>query len=1436
MRAGTEVGGRFWGFQAPGAFTPACSACISAPPAEASRANLHLPPRPLLLPSLPAPPSPGCARRLQLGPPKVSSAHNSRAAAAPACRGALVTQQQNSDATALTAPGASRAPSPPHTSSGRRPHPPKPGPRAPPTSPAAGSERDRQQCLRSGDYDVDASPPPTTAENGFLGLCKRICLSRPIDRQRYDENEDLSDVEEIVSVRGFSLEEKLRSQLYQGDFVHAMEGKDFNYEYVQREALRVPLIFREKDGLGIKMPDPDFTVRDVKLLVGSRRLVDVMDVNTQKGTEMSMSQFVRYYETPEAQRDKLYNVISLEFSHTKLEHLVKRPTVVDLVDWVDNMWPQHLKEKQTEATNAIAEMKYPKVKKYCLMSVKGCFTDFHIDFGGTSVWYHVFRGGKIFWLIPPTLHNLALYEEWVLSGKQSDIFLGDRVERCQRIELKQGYTFFIPSGWIHAVYTPVDSLVFGGNILHSFNVPMQLRIYEIEDRTRVQPKFRYPFYYEMCWYVLERYVYCVTQRSHLTQEYQRESMLIDAPRKPSIDGFSSDSWLEMEEEACDQQPQEEEEKDEEGEGRDRAPKPPADGSTSPTSTPSEDQEALGKKPKAPALRFLKRTLSNESEESVKSTTLAVDYPKTPTGSPATEVSAKWTHLTEFELKGLKALVEKLESLPENKKCVPEGIEDPQALLEGVKNVLKEHADDDPSLAITGVPVVTWPKKTPKNRAVGRPKGKLGPASAVKLAANRTTAGARRRRTRCRKCEACLRTECGECHFCKDMKKFGGPGRMKQSCIMRQCIAPVLPHTAVCLVCGEAGKEDTVEEEEGKFNLMLMECSICNEIIHPGCLKIKESEGVVNDELPNCWECPKCNHAGKTGKAYKQKRGPGFKYASNLPGSLLKEQKMNRDNKEGQEPAKRRSECEEAPRRRSDEHPKKVPPDGLLRRKSDDVHLRKKRKYEKPQELSGRKRLKPGKEDKLFRKKRRSWKNAEDRMALANKPLRRFKQEPEDELPEAPPKTRESDHSRSSSPTAGPSTEGAEGPEEKKKVKMRRKRRLPNKELSRELSKELNHEIQRTENSLANENQQPIKSEPESEGEEPKRPPGICERPHRFSKGLNGTPRELRHQLGPSLRSPPRVISRPPPSVSPPKCIQMERHVIRPPPISPPPDSLPLDDGAAHVMHREVWMAVFSYLSHQDLCVCMRVCRTWNRWCCDKRLWTRIDLNHCKSITPLMLSGIIRRQPVSLDLSWTNISKKQLSWLINRLPGLRDLVLSGCSWIAVSALCSSSCPLLRTLDVQWVEGLKDAQMRDLLSPPTDNRPGQMDNRSKLRNIVELRLAGLDITDASLRLIIRHMPLLSKLHLSYCNHVTDQSINLLTAVGTTTRDSLTEINLSDCNKVTDQCLSFFKRCGNICHIDLRYCKQVTKEGCEQFIAEMSVSVQFGQVEEKLLQKLS
>lgn len=40
---------------------------------------------------------------------------------------------------------------------------------------------------------------------------------------------------------------------------------------------------------------------------------------------------------------------------------------------------------------------------------------------------------------------------------------------------------------------------------------------------------------------------------------------------------------------------------------------------------------------------------------------------------------------------------------------------------------------------------------------------------------------------CGECDACLRTEdCALCDFCKDMKKFGGPNKIRQKCRLRQC--------------------------------------------------------------------------------------------------------------------------------------------------------------------------------------------------------------------------------------------------------------------------------------------------------------------------------------------------------------------------------------------------------------------------------------------------------------------------------------------------------------------------------------------------------------------------------------------------------------------------------------------------------------------------
>lgn len=41
---------------------------------------------------------------------------------------------------------------------------------------------------------------------------------------------------------------------------------------------------------------------------------------------------------------------------------------------------------------------------------------------------------------------------------------------------------------------------------------------------------------------------------------------------------------------------------------------------------------------------------------------------------------------------------------------------------------------------------------------------------------------------CGNCKACKRTEdCSHCDFCKDMKKYGGPNKLRQKCRLRQCV-------------------------------------------------------------------------------------------------------------------------------------------------------------------------------------------------------------------------------------------------------------------------------------------------------------------------------------------------------------------------------------------------------------------------------------------------------------------------------------------------------------------------------------------------------------------------------------------------------------------------------------------------------------------------
>merc|ERR1719240_2265337 len=110
---------------------------------------------------------------------------------------------------------------------------------------------------------------------------------------------------------------------------------------------------------------------------------------------------------------RLFNVVSLSLAGTPLELGVVPPRAVRDLDLAADVWSPR------PGSGSWEDAAPPKVQLYALMSPAGSFTDWHVDFGGSSVWYHLVEGEKV----------------------------------------------LIPGGWPHAV-TPQHSIAVGGNFLH----------------------------------------------------------------------------------------------------------------------------------------------------------------------------------------------------------------------------------------------------------------------------------------------------------------------------------------------------------------------------------------------------------------------------------------------------------------------------------------------------------------------------------------------------------------------------------------------------------------------------------------------------------------------------------------------------------------------------------------------------------------------------------------------------------------------------------------------------------------------------------------------------------------------------------------------------------------------------------------------------------
>lgn len=77
---------------------------------------------------------------------------------------------------------------------------------------------------------------------------------------------------------------------------------------------KLPYKIRKINGLDMKVPDKNFTINNVVELLGSDILIETIDVYAQHTYLMSLGRFQKLWKSNA--RDRLYNILSLEFSET----------------------------------------------------------------------------------------------------------------------------------------------------------------------------------------------------------------------------------------------------------------------------------------------------------------------------------------------------------------------------------------------------------------------------------------------------------------------------------------------------------------------------------------------------------------------------------------------------------------------------------------------------------------------------------------------------------------------------------------------------------------------------------------------------------------------------------------------------------------------------------------------------------------------------------------------------------------------------------------------------------------------------------------------------------------------------------------------------------------------------------------------------------------
>lgn len=239
---------------------------------------------------------------------------------------------------------------------------------------------------------------------------------------------------------------------------------------------------------------------------------------------------------------------------------------------------------------------------------------------------------------------------------------------------------------------------------------------------------------------------------------------------------------------------------------------------------------------------------------------------------------------------------------------------------------------------------------------------------------------------------------------------------------------------------------------------------------------------------------------------------------------------------------------------------------------------------------------------------------------------------------------------------------------------------------------------------------------------------------------------------------------------------------------------------------EILCLIFEKLDIQSKGRAAQVCCRWRDASYLKSVWKGCEAKlHLRRSNPTLFPSLVRRgikkvQVLSL--------RKSLRELVNGIPNLESLNLSGCYNLSDSALDTAfnrDIPSLKILNLS------------LCKEVTDNSLGRIATHCK--NLQDLQLGGCTkITNTGLLLISWGLKNIKSLNLRSCWQISDHGIGHLAGInsqpgggagaGATT---LERISLQDCQKLTDESLNHIAvGLPSVQAINLSFCVSVTDTG--------------------------